>query len=217
MQAGFRRVRAGNIRPLQNHLGLKLITVVLGDHVGAGGRQPEIAVHANHPIAIAVLGVCAVDHAAALALKLDERTHVQAVSVVDGAAGIRCAHQHDPPLGQEPCGVHADRAEALDHQPCAVELQFRKLGGHFSRMTHAPAGGAQFVQRNSAQARRQADCAANLVVNPGHAAFIGAHVGSEDVFGGVAQRATHGPDQLLLVLGRGFGVAVQHALAAAVA
>jgi hypothetical protein len=61
------------------------------------------------------------------------------------------------------------------------------------------------------------DGAADLVLDPGHAFLVGAHVGAEDVAGLAGQRRGEGAQQALLVCLGHLRVAEDHRLAAAVA
>ncbi|MBS1138515.1 MAG: hypothetical protein H6R11_2469 [Proteobacteria bacterium] len=93
-----------------------------------------------------------------------------------------------------------------------VAVAHRHLGG----MEQPPAGGADLVQRNAAQRRRQAHRAADLVLDPGHAGLVRAHVRAEDVVLLVSQGVGEGTDQTFLAFARHARIAVEHRLAAAV-
>ena len=110
----------------------------------------------------------------------------------------------------------ADRAEALDRDTRALEVEPAGRRGHLCRVTKPPAGGPDLVEWNAPEGGWQPHCAADFVVDPRHASFVGAHVRAEYVVVLGPERVGKGPDEpLFLVAGQSW-IRVQHGFATAV-
>ena len=216
MQEFFCAVGKRDVRAFDHELRLQAVHVVFVHHVRARSRDPDVALDIDHVVARELLRIEVVGHALALVLELDQPVDIETVRVVDRAVGVRDRDQDCALLRQVAGRVLADRAEALHHQAGAFEFEVAVVQGHVDHVAQAETGGADFVQRDAADFARQADHAADLVPNPGHAFLVGTHVGGEDIGGLVAQRVRKRADQLLLLGFRHFRVAVEHQLAAAV-
>ena len=83
-------------------------------------------------------------------------------------------------------------------------------------MAQAETGDADFIQRDTAELARQPHRAANFILDPGHADFVGAHVRTEDILLDFLQRAAESADQRFFLRPRHFRVADQYRFAAAV-
>ncbi len=83
-------------------------------------------------------------------------------------------------------------------------------------MAYAPAGCAQLIQGNAADLAGKTYRAADLVIHPGHALLIGAHVRAKDILVDIGKGARHGPDEFLLAGLVHFRIAEQDRFTAAV-
>ncbi len=205
-----------DVRPRHHELRGQPVDVVLADHVGPRGRHPDLARHRDQVLAGERPAPGELADVLARALVLDEGIDVEAVRVLDRAPRVRRRHDGAALLRQEARRVDAHRAEALDHHASPVEGDPDVGRGDLRRVPQAEARRAELVEGNPADLAGQAHGAADLVLHPGHAALVGAHVGPEDVVALAAQGVGESAHQLLLALARGGGIAVEHRLPAAV-
>ncbi len=149
-------------------------------------------------------------------LQARERLDVQAALGDDRALRVRRGDEDGSALREEARGVASHRAEALDRDPRPVERDAEMAGGHVSGAGEPEARRAELVERDPPQRRGQPDGAADLVVHPGHAGLVGAHVGAEHVVALVAERVREGANEPLLPVARHPRIAPQHRLPAPV-
>ncbi len=123
------RPSPGCWRPASDQPRLQLADVVLADHVGARGRDPDVAVDADHRVALERLGACRSRSTLPPArLSVDERFDVDARrDRAMRAASVGGGDQHRAPLGEEARRVMADGAEALHRDPRALQSQRPRL------------------------------------------------------------------------------------------
>ncbi len=81
---GGRRNR--DIGPLDNQLRLEAGDVFLPDHIGARGRDPDVAVDVDDRVAVQLLSRAVIRKALAGAFEVDQRVDVQARRVGDRGA-----------------------------------------------------------------------------------------------------------------------------------
>jgi hypothetical protein len=210
------RLGGRDVRALDDQLGLERAHVVGGERVGPRGGNPDLARDPDQRLAGDRPAAGEVGQRAPGPLVGHQGVDRQPGGVVDRAPAVGGGDQPGATRGQESRRVLAHRAEAFDRHPRPGEgdpgLGRRDLG----RDGDAPAGGADLVERDAAEHAREADGPIDLVLDPGHAALVGAHVGARNVFGERADRAREGADQALLVRRRPAGVGDDAGLAPAV-
>jgi hypothetical protein len=116
------------------------------------------------------------------------------------------ADQDSPLLRQKPCRVLADRAEALHNHACVGQIELDELTRHVDAGGEAEAGGADLVERDTADRGRQSSGAAGLVLDPAHAELVRSHVRPGDVVGDVADRVRERTHHRFLSIGRHAGL-----------
>src|SRR5262245_34522473 len=104
----------------------------------------------------------------------------------------------------------SDRAKTLYDNPRTPQVEVTKLPGYIQADTQAEPGGADLIERNPSDFWRQAHGAVDLILDPRHAAFVGAHVRTRDIFSDVLDGAGKRADQLFLLRHRHFGIADDH-------
>ena len=117
---------------------------------------------------------------------------VDAARVVQCAAGIRRCDQYRAAFAKEAHGMLAYCTEALYCHTSAGKRETRVLQGNLRGVSQSPASRADLVQRDSSKFSWQSDGAPDLVVNPGHALLVSAHVRSDEVIVLVGQCAGKG-------------------------
>ena len=110
----------------------------------------------------------------------------------------------------------ADGAEPLDDHARLLQREVAVPQRHLGGIEQAPAGGADLIEWDTSHLPRQGDHPPDLVLDPGHAFLVGAHVRGEDIVLLGAQGLGEGPDQHLLARLVHLWVAEEHGLAAAV-
>jgi hypothetical protein len=119
-------------------------------------------------------------------------------------------------VAQEAGGVLAHGTEALDHHAGALELEIAVAHRDVGTIAEPPARGADLVQGNTAHFPRQTDDAVDLVLDPGHALLVRAHVRGQYVLLDVPKRAGQSAYDAFLLIRRHLGIAEDDYLAAAV-
>ena len=132
------------------------------------------------------------------------------------AARIAGADENRAFLGKVSGGVLADGAEALHHDARARELEANESPRGIDASRQSKPGGADLVERDAADRRRQADGSADLVLDPAHAQFIGSHIRPGHVVHLITDRIRESTDQLLLLYQGHARIAEDHRFAAAV-
>ena len=148
---GARRER--NVGALQHELGIEALNVVLADHVGARGRNPDVALDPDHRIASEFLAARVIAHGPAGLLDADQLGYVKTLAIDDGARAVGGRDQHRAARGEKPRRMLAHRAKALDRHPGPFEPQIDVLHGDLGALDEAPAGRADFVERDAAELR----------------------------------------------------------------
>jgi hypothetical protein len=95
--------------------------------------------------------------------------------------------------------VAADSAETLYDDPGSIELHIAELLRDLGRDGQAEPSCADFIERYATELPRQANCAANLVLEPGHGYFVRTHIGSGDVLLQIAYSGGKGTDESLFL------------------
>ena len=103
------------------------------------------------------------------------------------AARIARGNEDGALVREKPCGVPADGAKTLNGHARALQVKADEFASDIDAGGKAETGRSDLVERNSADLAWQADGAAGLVLDPGHAAFVRAHVRTGNVIGHVAQ------------------------------
>jgi hypothetical protein len=111
--------------------------------------------------------------------------------------------------------VSSDGAITLYRDPRAIQSKTREGKRCLDGDGKPQAGGADLVQRDAAKRLRQASRASDFTFDPGHAGFIGAHVGTRDVVSQVAHGDGEGADQILFLTRRHPGIGNDHRFSAA--
>jgi hypothetical protein len=208
--------RGGDVRPLEDQARVEPLRLGYADHVRARRRDPDVARDVDHRLGGAFLSLGGVDDAPPLRLDRVEAGHVEPTGVDEGTLRVRRGDEHRPPLREEPRRVPSHRPEALHRHPRPLELDGAEALRDLPADRQPEAGGADLVQRDPPHLGGQADGAADLVLNPGHAPLVGAHVGARDVVGDLPETAGEGADQPLLLPGGHPRIAEDHGLAATV-
>ena len=205
----------GNVRALNHQTGLDVAGILGGNDVGPRSGHQDIAVRGNDRFAVAAVCASQVGDTLAAVFQSQQRGKVQTIRVHDRPARIRDCDQLGTPFGEAQRRMFADRAKALNGDPCALQLQVAERLRDFAGGRDTQSRRADFVKRYAADHAWQADGARYLIADPCHAGFVRPHVGAGNVALHVSDRVREGAHQLLLFILRHGGIGKDDCLAAA--
>ncbi len=179
MKVFFRTVGDGNVGTFDYQLGFQAVHVILVYNIGPRRGNPDFALDVNHRVTVELLSVRIISHTLACLLQLDQCENIKPLGIVDRAPGICYTHQHGSLSREEASGVLAHGTEALDDDSSPVHIEVTVLKGNFCGVTEAPPRRPDLVEGDSTEVAGQPHHPTDLILHPGHALLIGAHVRSE--------------------------------------
>lgn len=142
MQNFLRAMGKWDIRALHHKPGIQPLDIGFIDHIGPGGRNPDITLNANDLIAFKHFCIRITGNWLASIFKQEQFIDIQSCAIMNSATLIRDSHQHSPFVRQKTGGMFTHRAKALNDQTRARQLKITVLQGHFNHMTQAETGRA---------------------------------------------------------------------------